>query len=300
MSRSERNGGRGIVSVLAAGVLVWAAGTAMAGGVAFDHPSLLLTYHDGLQAAEGGETEETVELEALAYDDLVGPYFLRSADPEAPGEVELKFIYAYETEAEGGENEFEFVLEWGMAKDLEFIFELPVTIGEGRVEGNGDIEAFGFHIRHWEEQGWLPAFATRHLIRIPTGVDSSGVDYTLRGLFTKTLSPGLRLHFNPFLKSANGDNIEDVRHFQWGFAIGVDYRFNDDVRMIADYFHRTSEEEGERNNHALEWGLDWEFAPNQVFSVATELGLDGDDSGPDWVFRVNYIYEIEDFWRLDR
>lgn len=243
-------------------------------------------------------TTVTTQEETESWD-LVGPYFLRSADPEPPGELELKFIYGYETSADESEHEFEFVLEWGMAENHEFILEVPVTIGDGRIEGNGDITEFGFHTRFWEESDWLPAFAMRNLIRIPSGYHSDGVDYLGRGLFTKTFIPDtLRAHFNPFLKSVNGNLEEGERHFQWGAAVGVDYRVNDDLVLIADYQNRSSELVGNRNDHILELGGDWEFAEDQTLGFSTTFGLDGDESGADWSFRISYIIEL-DAPRLD-
>jgi hypothetical protein len=247
---------------------------------------------------------------------LGGPYFLRSADPEAPGVMEFKFIYGWETSSSGSDDhEVAFEFEWGLVENVEFILEAAATVGDGRVEGNGDIEEIGFHTRFWEENGWLPAFAMRNLVRLPTGYHSSGVDYTAIGLFTWTLDPGAtRLHFNPFLKSVNGDNGEDdddgfwgwrrfgpfgdsgddggERDFQWGAALGVDHRVSDDLLIIFDYKHTSSEDEGARNNHSLEFGGEWEVAPHREIGFATEIGLDGDDNGPNFAARISYIIEV--------
>jgi len=225
---------------------------------------------------------------------LEGPYFLRSADPLEVGELEFKFIYGYEKEEHGEEHEVEFVVEWGIMEDIEFILEIPVEVGEGRVEGNGDITQLGFHVRHWKEDGWMPAFATRHLVRVPTGYDSDGVDYLARGLFTTTLIPDqMRLHFNPWLKSVNGNMEEGDRHFLWGAAIGFDYRVNDDLLFILDYHNRTSEETGLQNQQSIELGADWEFAENNLLAFQTEFEIDGDEDGPDFSARISYILELD-------
>jgi hypothetical protein len=64
--------------------------------------------------------------------DLYGPYFLRSADPEEPGEMELKFIYSYETSSgPSDKNVFELEFEWGIAENIELILELPIELGDG-------------------------------------------------------------------------------------------------------------------------------------------------------------------------
>ncbi len=240
---------------------------------------------------EGGQgaLEETVSW------DLVGPYFLRSADPEPVGELDLKLIYGYETTSrEDGEHELEFVLEWGLAENHEFILEVPVTIGNGGIDGNADISFLGFHTRFWKEDGWLPAFAMRNSLRLPTGYQSSGVDYTARGLITKSIIPGVwRLHANPFLTVASGNNVEDLRHFQWGLVLGTDYRVSDELVLIGDYQLRSSEVEGERDNHILELGADWKIADHKKLAFGTEFGLDGDDNGPNWTFHISYIISLD-------
>lgn len=239
--------------------------------------------------------QEPNDAEAAGEYDLAGPYFLRSADPVPPGELELKFIYGFQNSADNSDqHEVEFELEWGIADDLEFILELPVTLAEGGVEGNGDIEELGFHIRHWRESGSRPAFATRHLIRVPTGYHSDGVDYLARGLFTKTLVPDtLRLHCNPYLKSVNGNLDDDTRRFQYGAAIGVDYRLSDTVLLIADYQYRSGAEEGVGGQHLVEFGADWTLGPNRKLGLQTEFEIDGDSHGTDFGLHISYIVTLE-------
>jgi hypothetical protein len=254
------------------------------------------------------ETTMTTSSSSSGGYTLGGPYFLRSADPEGPGEMELKFIYGYST-GDGSEHEVEVEFEWGIVENVEFIMEAGAELGEGKVQGNGDITELGFHTRFWEENGSMPAFAMRNLVRIPTGYHSSGVDYTAIGLFTWTLEPGsTRLHFNPFLKFVNGDNSDDdgngygwwgwgddddgERDFQWGAALGVDHRVSDDLLIIFDYKHTSSEDNGARNNHSIEFGGEWEVAPNREIGFATEFGIDGDSSGPDFAARISYIIEL--------
>lgn len=254
-------------------------------------------WNRSLHAATTAWSQESTEgstSEAGEGWSLDGPYFLRSADPLEAGEIELKFIYGYEKEPDDEEHEIEFVFEWGLAEGHEFILEVPVTLGEGKVEGNGDIMEFGFHSRIWDEADWLPAFSVRNLIRIPTGHRSNGVDYLLRGLFTTTLETGTtRLHFNPFAKWVNGNLDDDERHFQWGAAIGFDYRISDDLLLIADYMHRSSEAEGVGNQQSVELGADWEFADDQILAFQAEFEVDGDSQGADFGVRIAYILELE-------
>jgi hypothetical protein len=148
--------------------------------------------------------------------DLAGPYEMRSADPEPVGVLEMKHIFGWSTtKGESDETEYEFEIEWGVAKDHELIFEIPAVIGDGGVEGNGDLE-IGWHWKLWEEDGWIPAFAMRNFLHLPTGYHSDEVDYEFIGLITKSIIPGkLRFDGNPFFRFVGGDNDEDAGDFYW-------------------------------------------------------------------------------------
>jgi len=238
--------------------------------------------------------------------DINGPIFLRSATPESPGEVLIKNNFSWEHEKNDSHNgwfwgnndnndnadhyEYELEVEWGVVENHELIFAMPWRIGDGRVEGNGDLTV-GWHWRLWKEDGMMPAVAIRNFLRFPTGVGSSSIDYELRGLITKTLVPGAtRLHINPYAKSVNGNNNEDVHPFQYGAAIGIDHRINDSLLFVADYKYSSEEDKAApRGNHEAEFDLDWDFAQNQILGVSLLVGLDGDDYGADFGAKVSYM-----------
>lgn len=269
------------VAVLAVGVLVVAGSAPPA--VADDGSTSLSLRAPSAQNG-GGEAGEGYTLS--------GPYFLRSADPEPPGEIELKFIYSYEHEADDAEeHEFELEFEWGIAENWEFILFVPFTIGDGRVDGNGDA-TLGFHTRLWHEDGWKPAFAVRNLFRVPTGYHGQGFDYTLRGLFTWTLTDAARLHFNPYL-ATNNEGEEGERNFLCGAAIGFDWRVNDDLLLIADYQYLQSLNKGDDEDHRIELGADWEFAEDRKLGLGLNFGIEGDDGCEDYKISVSYIIEID-------
>lgn len=251
------------------------------------------------QATAPGQTTTTVEKRETRVEewDIWGPVRMRSADPEPPGEFEIKNKIGYGTSSDGTDDdvEYELELEWGFAPNHELIFEVPVEMGDGGVDGNADI-TLGWHWRLWKEQDWIPAFALRNYLRVPSGYHSSGVDWEMRGLLTKSIIPDKwRLHLNPFFKLANGDNVEDVRHFQWGFIVGTDYRITDNLTFNFDYVHETSEEDGHRNQHSLEFGLDWKIDEHNGIGFVTRNTLDGDGIGENWGFTISYVYSFDNF-----
>ncbi|MBI4718863.1 MAG: hypothetical protein HY763_13740 [Planctomycetes bacterium] len=237
--------------------------------------------------AESEEREESWGID--------GPIGLRSADPVPPGELEIKNIFEWNTTADSDKDdgaEYELELEYGLVKNHELLLRLPVELGDGRIDGNADL-TFGWHWRLWEEQGWLPAFAMRNFLRVPSGVDSSGVDWEWRPLITKTLVPNsLRVHVNPFLRLVNGNNEEEARHFHWGSLFGLDWKINDSLLFITDYKYTNGELEHTRDNHSAEFGLDWKLAEHHKLGLSTEVSLDGDEYGPAFATKVSYIFSI--------
>ncbi|NOT02054.1 MAG: hypothetical protein HOP29_15685 [Phycisphaerales bacterium] len=254
----------------------------------------MFSLQSGIWQADPGLAQDAASADATELEEsweISGPIFLRSADPEPPGEVVVKNIFGWETTKGGGNSDWEYELEieWGVVEHHEFIFEVPFELGDGRVEGNGDI-TLGYHWRLWKEEGDWPAFAMRQFVRLPSGYHSSGVDYEWRGLFTRTLIPDtMRLHFNPFVKWINGDNEEEARSFRFGGALGVDYRLSADLLLIGDYIYSSGELEDTRDNHTAELGVDWKIDERQKLGVAAEIGLDGDENGPSFGAKISYM-----------
>lgn len=224
-----------------------------------------------------------------------GPWRLRSADALKPGQLSIRNEFNWATGFEEGDDltTYSLSLDYGIAPMHHLTLETTaINIGDGGVEGNGDVR-FGWHWQLLREEDYVPAFALRNYIRIPTGYESSGVDYELRGLFSKSVSDHVRIHFAPFLKSVNGDNIEDVRYFQWGAAIGSDWKINDKLDLVIDYVHETSQTEGLRNQHSLDAGFIYEIAPGHKLGVNGRVGLDGDGVNGDWGAGIFYTIALD-------
>ncbi len=262
------------------------------------------------------ETETIVVETADVNWPIVGPIRLRSADPIDTGELQIRGILNYGTSSDGTDDDVSIggQLVWGFAPNHELLVGGPIMLGDGGVDGNADL-LIGWHWRLWEEDtcGWLPAFALRNILRVPNGYDSEGVDWTLKGVLTKSIVPNkLRFHINPYLKSVNGDNLEiedetamafttagrqwdrrNQRHFQWGVITGVDYKLNDCMNLIVDYVHETSDQLHGRNQHAMEVGLDWQLSERHTVAFVNRVGLDGDSIGENWGMGVSYILSLD-------
>ena len=231
-----------------------------------------------------------------------GPWRLRSADALKPGQLSIRNEFNWTTGYRSGDDETTYLLtlDYGIAPMHHITIETTtIDLGDGGVNGNGDIR-IGWHWQLLKEDDLTPAFALRNYIRIPTGYESSGVDYELRGLFSKSVADHVRLHFAPFLKSVNGDNIEDVRYFQWGAAIGTDWKITDKLDLVVDYVHETSQTEDWRNQHSLDAGFVFEVAPGHRIGINGRAGLDGDGVNGDWGAGIFYTIALDGLPSLAR
>ncbi|UCG32202.1 MAG: hypothetical protein JSU68_11105 [Phycisphaerales bacterium] len=259
----------------------------------------------GLHLAQMYQEEQEIEAETTksttrtSFDQdwiIDPPITLQAADPLPTGMLELQNVFGYSTSSDKSDDDTGYQLnaEWGIAPNHSIQLSTSFDIGDGQVDGNGDLTLY-WHWRLWKEEDWYPAFAMRNYVRIPTGVGSSGVDYQWHGLLTKSIIPDkFRCHLNGQLKSINGNNIENVRHFQWAVVAGVDYRLTDDLTLVADYLHESSQQRGDRNQNYLEAAIDWNIAPQHEVTLTSRFGLNHDGAGENWEVLLSYSFWLTD------
>lgn len=285
-------------------------------------PTMMLVQNtadkDAPPPKETGKTEVTeVANETDENWDIFGPIRLRSADPQELGEIELKLITEWGTSSSGEHDRvgLEPEIEYGIAPNHELIWSIPMELGFGGVDGNADQE-FGWHWRLWKEDpnGLLPAFAMRNYLRTPSGYHSSGVDWTFRGLFTKSIIPNkLRVHLNPYFALVNGNNLESEeggggwlnetlglgegeeghRYFRWGIIPGVDYKLCENINLLGAYIYENSPMEGQRDQHSLELGVDWKINAHHQVGLVNRITLDGDSVGDNYAIGLTYVYVLD-------
>lgn len=187
-----------------------------------------------------------------------------------------------------------FSLKYGITNTLHAAIEvLPIRLGEGGDQGNGDIALIVFN-EFWKETDWIPAFGAWLEGRFPTGEGSSGVDAEAHFNVTKQLAKNCRAHFEGFIMTANGSrggDDDDRRDFQWGAGPGFDYSLSDDTIFAVNYLNRVSDEYGDHNSNVVEFGLAQRVAPNQHIKLAVDVGVDGQESTENLAAKLQWSIE---------
>ncbi|MCG3136374.1 MAG: hypothetical protein HJJLKODD_00204 [Phycisphaerae bacterium] len=326
-----------ILSLALLGLVIPSATVKAETGTETTIPALFsLAQDNGDQPAEPAAPAEPMADEPMSSGDewdIAGYVNMRPADPQPLGTFDLKVFFDYSTASDGSDDDFftRFAWEWGFLENHELVLKLPINYGDGE-EGNADISV-GWHWRLWKEDGWIPAFAIYNEVRLPTGNDSSGVDWEIRPIITKSIiENSLRLHVNPFFKWLGGDNIETNawkhagdntdedrpfgwnergstnwggnswfwnrdrktdREFQAGSTFGLDYKLTDAATVNFNYILDSGVLNGYGMQHSMEAGIDYNIMANQWLTWSTRWTLDGDSQGDNWGMVLGYVIRFD-------
>jgi hypothetical protein len=223
---------------------------------------------------------------------------VREANPTVPqGAWQFEATSTWVTRSDGTDDDIFLApsVRYGLTEDIYAELQvLPLNLGDGGEQGNGELGLllFGRVIR---ETDVCPAVAFWGRARIPTGDGSEKMDVEVHGNVTKTITPDFRVHFEAFAMSANGgrgDTDIGRRHFQWGAGPGFDYRFNECTYGVLNYFHRSSEFEGNHNQNILEAGIVYQVNECHTIKAAVDVGLDGAEETPNFAAKVQYTFQL--------
>jgi hypothetical protein len=246
--------------------------------------------------------ERTVESSSLKEDDVaerqsVDAYnSLEDGQPGNPGEFEIELRSGWQTRS--GEHdpvflepELEYTLDGSeFLRNTQLKLGVPLTLGFGDYVGNGDL-SFGWQQRWVKEDCNMPTLATLAEMRIPSGYEGSGVDGKLTGIVAKDVGPGTA-YFNAFIKTANGHEIEDLRHFQWGGRVGYKWRVSECFSVIGDYVHQSSEETGHANSNTLELSTEYKVDEHLSIGPGIVIGLDRNEETPNFGAGITMKYSF--------
>lgn len=243
--------------------------------------------------SDDGSSRRLTEDDVAARQSVDAFNTLEDGQPGNPGTVELKLETGWLTTS-GQHDNIEWLTELQINPDggefwrnSQFTIGVPVELGLGGVDGNADV-LLGWQQRWVAEDGAMPTLATLTEVRLPTGYDSSGIDATITGVVAKDLGPGTA-YANAFARTANGNNIEDLRHFQWGFRAGYKWRIQDDFALIGDYVHQTSEQTGVGDSNTLELSGEWHVNEHLTIGPGIVIGLDDNDETPDFGAGIRFM-----------
>ena len=222
---------------------------------------------------------------------------LEDGAPGDPGDVELQVETAWETFSNGEPDPMGLAYELSytgggstFSKNMTLSLTQEAELGNGSVAGNGDTEV-GWQQRWVAQHGGVPSMATVLLMRLPTGDSSSGVDLTLVGVLAKDLGPGAG-YLSAWATSANGHNVDPIRHFQWGAQLGYKWRLSDQLALLGNYVHKTSEEDGNDSVNLLELAAEYRVSDRLTVGPGILIGLDNGEETPNFGAGLSMTFAI--------
>ena len=132
-------------------------------------------------------------------------------------------------------------LQYGFADNFQVEVSYPIKAGDGRRSGSGDVIVAGLYRFMDEEQpgftsSFMPSMAVKAECDLPTGVNSDGLDTTLRFIATKTVTEAEsqdRVHLNVSWEHdmAAGSN---ARAHIFNAIVGYSRKLREDTVLLAD------------------------------------------------------------------
>lgn len=186
----------------------------------------------------------------------------------------------------GGEFEVEYL--YGFAPDTHLNVGIDPSVG-GRADTEdtdfdpGDVSVGVFHNFN-REYGNTPAFSVRADTYFPTGRDSQGVDFCLRGIASKTIGQYDRLHVNVDL-NVNTETEEGDRSVVPGVILGysrpLGYPRRFDRTILAEVGVRGGEEKGTNPIVSAGIGLRQQVGYQNVLDIGLQSDIAGGDGERD-------------------
>ena len=213
------------------------------------------------------------------------------------GQVQLQGSARYEHESDGSDLLFlEPQVQVGVLDNFHFELTYPVIAGDGDRSGAGDFIVAGLY-RFLDEKRpgfgddpW-PSLAVKGELEFPTGVDSDGLDTTIRLLATKTVtqSPSQdRLHVN-VAWAHNAAAAGDERENRFSFIFGYSRKLDDQTVVLADVVREQDRLEGQ-DSTIVEAGMLRQLSDR--VTVAGGLGFGIGDDSPDVRLTIGVQYSF--------
>lgn len=214
--------------------------------------------------------------------------------------IEQQPVFRYERGGERGEVfTLEPELKWGFMKNAQVEIAAPLFIGSGDRDGSGNLKVealYNFNL----ESLLVPATALRVGFEFPSGEDASGVDSTVRWIFTKGFARG-RAHLNAGFTNI-GEPGPRERAYVYQMVLGADHPADFGVLPIAvgldnlvmvDVVVQRAALDQEDPLVLAEAGLRHQVNPWMLLTFGMGLGIAGET--PDVQVTVGYQYTFAAF-----
>lgn len=163
--------------------------------------------------------------------------------------------------------------------------------GDGKRRWDAGEVSLGVFHNFNREYGNVPALSLRADAYLPTGRDSQGVDFRLRGIASKQWGARGRLYLNldAFFKgNADGDERGFVPGIIVGYSRPLGYPARFDRTVLAQFGYKANSLKGENGVATVGVGLRQQIGVQSVFDIGMLSDLSGGPSREKWKLTVGY------------
>ena len=207
------------------------------------------------------------------------PTVIEDIEPTDRGSVELQAYGRYlrqREEENAGEAEFRAV--WGVLDKTQLEIAVPLLLGEGTANGNGDVQISVLR-KLWDNRkgAWWPGAALEADVRLPTGVERVGfmnrVDPGLTAVMMRSVGPNT-FHLNAgFDWTGDKSEEERLRSLAWIIAAGHHISLTEWLVLVSDVVWRQADDEGVEDKWLFETGFRAQVSRLLIGAIGVGVGL---------------------------
>jgi hypothetical protein len=209
------------------------------------------------------------------------PLRMEDAYPIAQGELALEGGFGFTVERHASDRAlFPFEILYGAWTGLQVGAGTVLSTDPHDIDDthkSGDLRFSALYNFNQETES-LPAFGVKGTLNLPTGTDSSGADFELKGLVTKSFDRW-SLHFNPayeFLSGGDGGERDGRYRFILGASYPLGAPQHTRTTLLFDLFAEQSSRSGESTFFGAEAGVRYQMSQRGIL----DFGLGSEMSGP--------------------
>ena len=209
------------------------------------------------------------------------PLRLEDAYPIAAGEWALETGAGLSAQRKSrSRGIFPVEILYGLVPNFQVSLGTTLFTDPKRVEEqtkSGDLQLSGLYNFNQETLN-LPALGLRLTLNLPTGTESSGVDFRIKGLLTKSIGR-VSFHFNPAYEVFSGTQPFE-RDGRYEFVVGASYPVGAPkhtlTTLLGDIFTEQAPRQGNPQIVGAEFGVRRQWTPWTVL----DAGIGTEFAGP--------------------
>lgn len=225
------------------------------------------------------------------------PTTIEDIEPLERGSVEMQGFGRY-LRLRGGKDagETQPRLAWGIFENTQVEIGTPLLLGEGKVNGNGDVQVSMLRKFLDSHGAWWPGLALEADVTLPTGTERHGFENRVDAGFTIIMTKHVGsqgFHLNAGYDWTDDESEEeDLRRGILSIVVGHHIPLTDRLVLVSDVVWRQADEKETSDICLFETGVRAQLTSSLIGAIGVGIGLNRGEETPAFSLTVGFQYGL--------